>query len=724
MRKLSSSVLSLLILLNVFVICLPVEAKLSSTKSSLKVLVLKIPETGAGTEQYWTAEEARNFNNITRWLMDLWGFPYDEIDATALTRDTLYDGSDLKYSVVVDNGNRLDELDKDDIILEAIENDGLGLVMHTISSMYIREALDLQDRPSQGWKDQQIVGEFSITNDLHYITRMFYAPIEHVTHNLAGQQRTAESYAHGIRIEKRSDTRYAISNLVKQTGETTTGVEKGTLAPEIIAKDFGFGRIVWFARPYYVYDKASYFFIERDYSMSFLVARAVEWASQNGVMISKGLYPNGKWFAYAPILDGYYTFPVPGYTENFTQPDSFSENIENYKVVEDLMAELGLSYTAAVVFRVNETLRWDAGYNLTYWEPGKTALRSLADQGNKLALGAYDLINYGKIAKQSMRRASNYLSDGRDAMESVLGVDDPAYVFSFVPEEILISDDAYMAAFRAGFDMMVGGIYKVDFPYDLYGSIYPFYLNGAYEETAEGFEPRAVVVENNFYFDSITESTDLFYWEDVYKRGGALVTRIVPWGIYNLPITLARYEDHVQEIMELDDEEDSVWWTTVEDLAQYALDKVDVDISATSEDTGGTVFITVKNNGESSVEGFTVKMRLDDQSRLEYRYLSRPMKVKNVKESGNDLEEGVDYVLRDPVEGRAYGSIFIWTDLEPGQEKTFEVRSSRGYILPWAQIMMFPIFGGGLFLGWFLLIRKPPKSPEEEIQAEVEEVKA
>jgi hypothetical protein len=295
-----------------------------------------------------------------------------------------------------------------------------------------------------------------------------------------------------------------------------------------------------------------------------------------------------------------------------------------------------------------------------------------------------------------------------------------------VPEEILISDDAYLAAFRAGFTKMVGGIYKVDFPYDLYGSIYPFYLNGAYEETAEGFEPRAVVVENNFYFDSITESTDLFYWEDVYKRGGALVTRIVPWGIYNLPITLARYEDHVQEIMDLDDEEDSVWWTTVEDLAQYALEKVDVDISATSEDAGGTVFITVKNNGDSAVEGFTVKMRLDDQSRLEYRYLSRPMKVKDVKESGNNLEEGVDYVLRDPVEGRAYGSIFIWTDLGPGQEKTFEVRSSRGYILPWAQIMMFPIFGGGLFLGWFLLVRKPPKSPEEELKAETEaeEVKA
>lgn len=719
MRKLISSVLSLVILLNfAVVLTVPAEAKLSNTKSNLKVLVLKIPETGAGTEQYWTAEEARNFNNLTRWLLDLYGMPYDEIEATSLTRDVLYDGSDLKYSVVVDNGNRLEELDKDDIILTAVEEDGLGLVIHTISSMYIREALRLQDRPSQGWKDQQIVGEFSITNDLHYITRMFYAPIEHVSHNLAGQQRTAESYAHGIRIQKRKDEKYAIANLVKQTGEATTGIEKGTLAPEIIAEDYGSGRIVWFARPFYVYLKASYFYIERDYSMAFLPGRAIEWASQNGVMVSRGLYPNGNWFAYALIMDGYYDFPCPGYTENVTYPDSPADMIENYAVVEDLIEELGLKYTAAVIFRDNDTLGWNPGYNLTYWDTGKNALSAIADKGNELALGAFDYINYGKLAKQSMRKAVAALEQGREAMDKTLGVQDPTYVFSFVPEEILISDDAYKAAFRAGFDIMVGGIYKTDFPYDLYGSIYPFYLNGAYEETADGWSPRAVVIENNFYFDAITESTDLFYWVDVYKRGGALVTRLAPWGIYNLPITLARFEAHVNEIR---DECDDVWWTTVGELGEYFVDRSKVDISATSENSGGTIFVTVKNNGDRKIEGFTVKVRLDDQSRSEYRYISRPLKVKSVKEGGQKLEQGTNWALKDEVEGK-YGALFVWEDLDPGQERTFEIKSVRGMVLPWAQILMFPIFIFGVFLAWFLLVRKPPKSPEEEAAAKAEEV--
>lgn len=711
MRKLASSVLTLIVLLNfVTIFSLPASAKLSKTKSNLKVLVLKIPETGAGTEQYWTAEEARKFNNVTRWLLDLYGFPYDELDATALTRETLYDGSDLKYSVIMDNGNRLDELDKDDIVLEAVEKDGLGLVMHTISSMYVRDALDLQDRPSQGWKDQQIVGEFSVTNDLHYITRMFYAPIEHVTHNLAQQQRTAESYAHGIRIEKRKDQRFAIANLVKQTGETTTGIEKGTLAPEIIAERYGAGRVVWFARPYYVYLKGSYFFVERDYSLGFLVGRALEWASQNGVLASKALYPNGNWFAHALITDGYYDFPPPGYTLNVTLPGSFDELITDYKIVEDMVEELGLKYTAAVIFRNNNTLGWDAGYNLTYWDAGKAALAERAEKGNELALGAFDYVDYGKIAKQSIREAGALLKKGRSAMTSIFGVESPVYIFSFVPEEVLISDDAYLAAFEAGFDVMVGGIYKTDFPYDLYGSIYPFYLNGAYEETAEGWRPRAVVVENNFYFDAITEATDLYYWEDVYKRGGALVTRLVPWGMYNLPITLSRFKAHVEEIRS---QYSDVWWTTVGELGRYSLDRSKVRISATSEDAAGTIFVTVKNNGDNTVEGFTVKVRLDDQSKSEYQYASRPMKVKSVKEGGEKLERGTSWELKDEVEGKYYGAVFIWADLEPGQERTFEIKSGRGLVLPWAQILMFPIFFLGVFLAWFLLIRKPPKAPEE-----------
>jgi len=712
LRKSLSPILSLVILLSLaLILAVPASAKLSNTKSNLKVLVLKIPETGAGGEQYWTAEEARKFNNITRWLLDLYGMPYDEIDASSLTRDTLYDGDTLKYSVVVDNGNRLDDLGKADIVLDAVEKDGLGLVMHTVSSMYVRDALDLQDRPSQGWKDQQIVGEFSVTNDLHYITRMFYAPIEHVTHNLAGQQRTAESYAHGIRIVKRKDQRFAIANLVKQTGEAQTGVQKGTLAPEIIAEDYGAGRIVWFARPFYVYLKASYFFVERDYSLSFLVGRAIEWASQNGVMVSKGLYPDGNWFAYAVIMDGYYDYPPPGYTVNVTYPDSPEDLIDDYAIVEKVVGDLGLKYTAAVIFRNNDTNSWNPGYNLSYWPKGLDALKQRAADGEELALGAFDYIDYGKLAKRSKKKAVANLRKGREAMTSTFGVDDPPYVFSFVPEEVLISDDAYAAAYHAGFDIVVGGIYKTDFPYDLYGSIYPFYLNGAYEETADGWKPRAVVVENNFYFDASTESTDLFYWEDVYKRGGALVTRIVPWGVYDLPITLARYQAHVGEVKKHDD----VWWTTVGQLGQYFLDRSKVSISATSENQGDTVFVTVKNNGDRKIEGFTVKVRLDDQSRSEFHYVSRPMKVKSVKEGGQKLEEGKNWALKDPVEGNRYGALFIWEDLDAGQERTFEVKCSRGLVLPWAQILMFPIFFLGIFLAWYLLIKKPPTPPSEEV---------
>jgi hypothetical protein len=447
-----------------------------------------------------------------------------------------------------------------------------------------------------------------------------------------------------------------------------------------------------------------------------LVARAIEWASQNGIMVSRAQFPNGKWFAYAVIMDSYYTYPAPGYAENFTVPSDHDQVVENYRVVEDVLADLDLKYTATVIFRQNDTLRWDAGYNLTYWDAGKAALTERLGQGNELALGAYDFVNYGKIAKQSKRRAAGMLALGREAMGSVLGVEDPMWVFSFVPEEIMISDDAYLAAFNAGFDTLVGGIYKTDFPYDLYGSIYPYYLNGAYEEAADGFKPRAVVVENNFYFDAITESTDLFYWVDVYKRGGALITRLVPWGIYNLPITLARFEDHVEEIMVRDAEEDGVWWTTVGDMAQYVHDRAKVDLAAKSEDRGGTISVTVKNNGENAIEGFSFKVRLDDQSRMEYRYVSRPMRVKSVKEGENKLEEGVNYALRDPVEGRAYGALFVWADLAPGQEKTFEIKTSRGFILPWAQIMMFPIFILGVFLAWFLLVRKP-KAPTEELEA-------
>ncbi len=711
MRRLTSSILSLMIVLN-FAAALvpPATAKLSTTKSNLKVLVLKIPETGAGTEQYWTADQARQFNNLTRWLLDMWGFPYDEIEATALTRDTLYDGDQLRYSVIVDNGNRLDELDKDDIVLAAIEEDGLGLVMHTISSMYIRAALRLQDRPSQGWKDQQIVGEFSVTNDLHYITRMFYAPIEHVTHNLARQQRTPESYAHGIRIEKRKDTRYAISNLVKQTGEAPTGVEKGTLAPEIIAKGYGTGRIVWFARPFYVYNKASYFYVERDYSMSFLVGRAIEWASQNGVLASKWLFPHGNWFAYAVIMDGYYDYPPPGYNVNVTLPAGADELIAKYKIVEDMVERLGLKYTASVIFRNNATIGWDAGYNLTYWIAGQQALKERAEAGNRLALGAFDYVDYGKYAKTNMKRAADNLRQGREAMASVFGVDSPTYIFSFVPEEVLISDDAYMAAYNAGFEVMVGGIYKTDFPYDLYGSIYPFYLNGAYEETSEGWVPTAAVIENNFCFDATTEATDLYYWVDVYKRAGALVTRLMPWGVYNLPITMSRFEAHIQEIRQ---DYDDVWWTTVEDIGRYFMDRSKVSISATSEDKGDTVFVTVRNNGENRIEGFTVKVRLDDQSKMEYRYVSRPMRIKSIREGGQKLEEGTNWALKDPVENK-YGAVFVWADLDPGQERTFEIRSSRGLVLPWAQLLMFPIFFSGVFLAWYLLIKNPPKPPEEE----------
>lgn len=637
----------------------------SYAQCDLRVLVLRVPEKN-GIDAYWTAEEAQRFNNVTRWLLDLFGMTYDEMDPEQLTRDALYQDGKLRYSVVVDNGNRLQFLGKDGILMEAVMNDGLGLVLHTISCSYASQALGIIERPLAGWKDKTVYGELSIDDDLHYITRTLYAPVEHVTHNLAGQIRTPESFVHGVEVVNPDDQKFVLATTVQSGWGPPTG-------PEIIARDYGEGRIVWFARPFYAYLKASYFFVESDYSLAFLLGRAVEWASNGGVMVSKWLYPRGNWFAYALIMDGYYDYPPPGYTVPTHPPESLSDLVDRYFVVEDVARDMALRYTAAVVFRNNATRGWDAGYNLTYWGVGKEALRTRVEEGNELALGAFDFINYDKLAKNPASRAKalSNLRAGREAMRSVLGVEDPAYVFSFVPELVTTGDDLYRLAFDAGFDIIVGGIYKTHFPYDLYGSIYPYYLKNAYQEVDGRLQPQAVVVENNFYFDGITEATDLYYWQYVYRLHGALVTRVAPWQIYNSTKALSMLKGHLTEIQR---NYEDVWWTTVGELGRYALDRSMVDVSATSYGSGAGIQVRVRNNGDRRIDGFTVKVRLEDNVRKES--MLEPMEVISVKMDGRELEERANWALKDIVATRHAGALLVWTDLEPGQEAFLEVSTS------------------------------------------------
>ncbi len=347
--------------------------------------------------------------------------------------------------------------------------------------------------------------------------------------------------------------------------------------------------------------------------------------------------------------------------------------MDRYFVVEDVARDMALRYTAAVVFRNNATRGWDAGYNLTYWGVGKEALRTRVEEGNELALGAFDYINYDKLAKNPASRAKalSNLRAGREAMRSVLGVEDPAYVFSFVPEFVITGDDMYRLAFDAGFDIIVGGIYKTGFPYDLYGSIYPYYLRNAYQEVDDRLRPQAVVVENNFFFDGITEATDLYYWQYVYRFHGALVTRIAPWQIYNSTETLSLLKGHIQEIQR---SHQDVWWTTVGELGRYSLDRSMVELSATSYDSGARIEIRVKNNGDGRISGFTVKVRLEDNVRKDS--MLEPMEVISVKMDGRELDERANWALKDIVATWHAGALLIWTDLEPGQEAVIEVTTS------------------------------------------------
>jgi len=256
-------------------------------------------------------------------------------------------------------------------------------------------------------------------------------------------------------------------------------------------------------------------------------------------------------------------------------------------------------------------------------------------------------------------------------MRSVLGVEDPAYVFSFVPEFVITGDDMYRLAFDAGFDIIVGGIYKTGFPYDLYGSIYPYYLRNAYQEVDDRLRPQAVVVENNFFFDGITEATDLYYWQYVYRFHGALVTRIAPWQIYNSTETLSLLKGHIQEIQR---SHQDVWWTTVGELGRYSLDRSMVELSATSYDSGARIEIKVRNNGDRRIAGFTVKVRLEDGVRQDS--MLEPMEVISVKMDGRELEERANWALKDIVATWHAGALLIWTDLEPGQEAVIEVTTS------------------------------------------------
>ena len=625
---------------------------------SLRVLVLKVPESAPG-ESYWSAKEAENLNEVTAWLLDIYGFPYDEIYPEDLTAELLYNGNNLAYSVLVDNGNRLSQ-DESALVLEAVAQKGLGLVTHTASASYVSQSMGFMEVPGKGWKDRMVVGEFSIEDEFHYITRQYYQPIEYITHNLAGQHHTDNSYVHRVEV------------LNPSRGQVLARVLESHMAqphePEIVASELGVGRIVWFARPYRVYAHASYFFTERDHTMLFLPGRAIEWASRGGVMASKWLYPYGHWCAHAIIMDGYYDYPPPGYSEEWQPPSTMDELIWNYQAVENYLATLGQTFTACITLRNNATMGWDAGYDLTRWDAGINALEWLGDQGNELALGALDYLNYEDMTRSAnpRARALENLRGGRKAMENVLGVDDPAYVFYYVPENILTGDEMYNLAADAGFRIICGGIYKVDFPYDLYGSIYPYYLMSREEDV----DPRAVIIENNFFFDHFTEDTDLFYIDTVYDNHGALVVRIPLWQVHDREDILVKLRNHLSETRR-----ENVWWTTVGELGKYALQRNDVAVNSTAYDCGRRIHTTVTNRGEDVAEGFCLKFRLEDGSETTGRS-TMPMEVTSVLRDGVELAKGEGWTLEDF--GRGPASLLVWMDLSPGELTRLEITAKGG----------------------------------------------
>ncbi len=646
----------------------PILAALSTGSGTeaaceLRVLVIRAPES-PDMVVYFTENEAHRLNEATRWLLDLCGMRYDEIEAADLTRDLLYDKQGLAYSVVVDNGNRLDAVGKDSILIEAVKTHGLGLVMHTASVAYVCQEMNLLEIVDKGWKDRRVWGEFSVTDSTHYITRLLYAPIEHVTHNLVGHPITTDAYVHKVEMLDLKTEGCLLASVVEPP-------EVYPVAPEVVAKEVGAGRIVWFARPFDVYLRASYYFVERDHMMALLLARAIEWASRDGVMISKWLYPSGSSCAHAIIMDGYYDYPPPGYFLQVTPPDSLGDLVQSYGIVEDFLSHLGQRYTACVIFRNNSTRGWDAGYNLMQWEAGQEALRQVMAKGNQLAMAAYDFLNYGAMAGSPNGRAAAVanLRNGREAMARILGVDNPVYIFSYVPDLMITEDVLYEMASEAGFDIMVGGIYKVDFPYDLYGSIYPYCL---VRDVGGTRELGGVVIENNFFFDSITEEGDMYYASDVYRLHGALVARVCPWQIYDREDVLLRLKRHIERTRT----EENVWWTTVGELGQFTLQRYDVEISGKSYDCGRKIVITVVNNGERAVEGFTVRVKLEDNS-APTSWGTEPMEIVEITRDSSRLEEGRNWALGDMFSGHP-GSVLIWTDLGPGQQVRLEVTASGG----------------------------------------------
>jgi hypothetical protein len=348
------------------------------------------------------------------------------------------------------------------------------------------------------------------------------------------------------------------------------------------------------------------------------------------------------------------------------------ELIWRYGAVEEFLDDLGYSYTASVIFRNNATTGWDAGYDLENWNTGVQSLRWLRNHGNELALGAYDFIDYEELAELpsssptgpgDRAEAVANLRKGKEAMARVFGVDDPTYVFSFVPEYTITGESFYRVVAEAGFDTVVGGVYKTDFPYDLYGSIYPYHLQREYEDPV-------VILENNFFLDSITEATDLFYSQEVYKRHGALILRIPPWQICEREDKLLMLKDLLDEA-----KRENVWWTTIGELGHYTHQRHDARVSAESYDWGGRVVVTARNDGEEEVEGFTVKVKLEDNS-APTQHPTSPMGIVSVTRGGDELAWGENWILEDVAQSP--GCLLIWTDLLPGEEAIFEVTTTGG----------------------------------------------
>jgi len=602
---------------------------------SARALVLTTP-TAEGPNSTVLAEIDASVERV----LDIYGTSYETLVVDRLSQDALYDVNGRpKYSVIIVDDNGLTPQGAR-ILLDAVANHSIGLVTHTDSLRYLGDAIQLKTIPDGQWEKGKFYGDFAIDDADHYVTSMFYQPIEHQTHNLGDLEPKRASYFQAARPTDGFRGKILARAMVHGHGPGVEHYQESQLFPEIVASELGRGRVVWFARPFSSYEVASFYFVERDRSLALLVPRAAEWAS-GCVMASKWMYPEGKWSAYVPVLEGYYSAPPPGYDLHSTSPPKYStgsgtELIDQYRKTEDVLLRQGVPATLGLVL-----CRAEDSYELGRVDPCLNRIDELLRSGFDIGLSAN---HYAEYDRQPSEEVAKDLKEGREELLKLFPSLDPQYLSylpSFQPRMDIIPTRVQQAAKEVGFRIAAGGIFKSNFPYDFYGSIYPLLQTD--RKSREGEKNGFLVLDYNQYFDEITEETDTYYYEDIHRLAGCAVVVIRPWAISGRPDLRRRLEDQILEAKGYGD----VWFTTVGGLARYWFDRQDVKF-----DTGVTPrAITLHISGLAErVRGFTVKLSMGTRPDTGPQYALDEIEV-----SGIPSDE-VHQALRGK-------SLFLWFDL-------------------------------------------------------------